>query len=751
MTTKPRLLSASSPAVMRTLVWMRKSGFKPVPLRAGSKAAVSRDYASIDYHPPDDDAWRQHQYELGVVLGPRHGGPLDVDLDCQEALYFAPRFLPQTDAVFGRPSKPRSHFLYRTDAHELDKKAYLDPTDNSTIVEIRADGGHQTVMPGSLHEGTGELIEWAGPPFPEVTTVSSEQLILAVRKVALASLIARHVWQPGYHNEPCKHLSGLFYYLEWPVEDTISLIQAVMEYSGDDDKSRIPTVRATYRRGEAGKRVSGAGVLRKQLKDDRVIDKILEWAGSPSVNVVQQYNDRFAVVSVEGKFRIADLDVSPGESPTFYQKDDFAGLMSTDFSDVTTDKGVAIPKFKLWLSSPRRRQYWSTDFVPGAEDTSFLNLWTGWAIQPLERYNGEADAWLELVRLVIAGGDDRLFNWLLHWFANMLREPADKAQTAPVIIGAEGAGKSLMLHYFGLILGQGYTVVTDEDHIYGKFNKHLASTLLLHSEEALYGGEKKHAGIIRSLITDKYRIFEQKGIDARRVRNFLRLVLTSNEAHAAPAKPGDRRYTVFDLGDRKIEATHLQRVLKEMDGDGPAGLHRYLLDMEYDPMIPRTNVKNDALIGMKSINMSPLEAWWHHALYEGVVLPSYLTWAVQAPEHEDKSWPAIVAGPALYASLCIFIKDRNLRGQVSDTLLALQLNRFVGHILARQRKYFDDPMLDNVPMMARLGTGRMSAIVNLPSLAECRVAFERYLGQKVVWPKEGDDGKLAETDQGPAY
>lgn len=736
----------SSQSVLQTLAWINKQGFRAVPTHYQSKAAVSREYVTKNYQSPPEDLWKRNNYGIGIVTGPAHNGPVDGDLDCDEAVYFAPRFFPPTPAVFGRKSKPRSHLLYRVDVPSFDKKSFFDPVTNVTILELRGDGGHQTIAPGSVHQDTGEPIEWSDVPFPDVPVINLDALIKAAKMTAIAVLVSRHIWSPGYRNETVKNVSGLLFYLEWPLEQTEQLITAIMEYHDDTDKSRLPTIRATYRRGEAGGRISGAGVLRKQLNDDRVVDRILELAGSPSINVLQEYNDRFAVVNVEGKFRIADLDVAPGEPPTFYQKDDFLALLATDYSDERNDKTDApIPKTRLWLANPRRRQYRTADFVPGAEDPSFLNLWTGWAIQPVK---GICDAWLELQHGVICGGDRKLSNWLLHWFANILREPTNKSLTAPVIIGVEGAGKSLLLAYFGRILGRGFTVVTNDEHIHGKFNKHLASTLLLHSDEALYAGDRRHAGIVRSLITDESRIYEQKGIDARQVKNYLRLALTSNEAHAAPAKPGDRRYTVITMGERKLSDKLRDAVVKEMNTTGPAALHQHLLDMDYDPALPRTNVKNEALLEMKAANFSPLEAWWYERLYEGCALPAYLAWATVPPQIP---WPHTVAGPALYASLCIRMRERGARGAVpSDTLVALMLERFVGRRLVRMRRYYNDPQLDNVPQMARHLGDRMSSITQLPDLPACRKAFERYMGQVIEWP-EGEDDEPARQDDKPAY
>ena len=49
---------------------------------------------------------------IGVLLGEPSGWLVDVDLDCEEAVALAPRFLPPTGAMSGRPGKPASHWWY---------------------------------------------------------------------------------------------------------------------------------------------------------------------------------------------------------------------------------------------------------------------------------------------------------------------------------------------------------------------------------------------------------------------------------------------------------------------------------------------------------------------------------------------------------------------------------------------------------------------------------------------------------------
>lgn len=725
--------TSSSDYVLQTLAWLRKHSFRPVPLRFQSKAALSPDFAKPDYDPPDAQ-WRNANLGIGVLTGFSRNGPIDIDLDCDEALALAPRFLPPTPAVFGRKSKRSSHYLYQVNA-PMDKVAYLDPVEKATIIEIRADGGHQTVLPGSLHEGTGELVGWESTPFPDVAQVEPSVITLAVKKIAIAVLIIRHLWHDGQRNEMLKHLTGMLFYLDWPEEDTRSLVEAVMDYTGDTDRTRLSTVSLTYRRGAKGTKITGATTLRRQLKDDSVVDRLLDLAGSPTVNLLQDYNERFAVVSVEGKFRVADLDVPPSEPPMFMLKEDFINFYGTDYATIDDKQ---IPKPKLWLTNPRRRSYRTVDFLPGEDDNyRVLNLWTGFAVQPVK---GDCTGWLALLRDIICGNNDELARWLLHWFANIVREPRSKPLTAPVIIGTQGAGKSLLFKYFAQILGSAYTHVSNEEHIYGKFNRHLATTLLLHSDEALYGGEKKHRGIIKSLIADEYRIFEQKGIDARQVRNYLRLALTSNEAHAAPAEPNDRRFTVIDMGDRMIDKELVKKVVDELNGTGPAALFDFLLEMNYDPAIPRTNVKNEALQVLKSINASPLESWWLDRLQTGVMLPDFLAWA-QKPENAD--WPTVVSGPGLYMSMVLYFKDRNLRQIPNETSFVMQLRKYTRSEFRRGQRSFVNPMSDDAPREVRNMSPRQNAILDFPNLKDSRRAFIKHIGQVLKWPED-----LPDSDKG---
>lgn len=130
------------------------------------------------------------KHNLGIVLGEKSGGTVDVDIDCDEARELA-HMLPPTRAVFGRPSNPASHMVYRVEGPAPTIKFVdpLAPTNEAMILEIRGDGGVQTVFPPSTHP-SGEPIEWA--EFGEIACVSYGELLRAAGRIAAEVVIYRH-------------------------------------------------------------------------------------------------------------------------------------------------------------------------------------------------------------------------------------------------------------------------------------------------------------------------------------------------------------------------------------------------------------------------------------------------------------------------------------------------------------------------------------------------------------------------------
>lgn len=168
----------------------RRRGWSLVPIPAGEKGPRSKDWQTRQWQPSDFPPG----CNAGLILGPRSGEIVDVDLDCGEALQLADRYLLATGAIFGRPSKPRSHWFYTALGAVFE--TFADPVSGETILELRARGAtggeHQTLLPPSVADG--ERREWAGDAIAPAV-VHHAALRCTVAWLAIGALVMRYVSQ----------------------------------------------------------------------------------------------------------------------------------------------------------------------------------------------------------------------------------------------------------------------------------------------------------------------------------------------------------------------------------------------------------------------------------------------------------------------------------------------------------------------------------------------------------------------------
>lgn len=81
-------------------------GCSPIPIPGKSKAP---DMANWPTFKAELDSLEEHfspQCNVGLLLGKRSNGLIDIDLDCSEAIALAPHWLPSTGWIHGRQSNP---------------------------------------------------------------------------------------------------------------------------------------------------------------------------------------------------------------------------------------------------------------------------------------------------------------------------------------------------------------------------------------------------------------------------------------------------------------------------------------------------------------------------------------------------------------------------------------------------------------------------------------------------------------------
>ena len=221
----------------------------PVPYREKNPALDGWNTLRIDKTTVRRYFSGQEQ-NMGIILGDDNG-TADVDCDCTEAVTAARQLAPETKMIFGRQSKPWSHFFYRSDPPVLSKR-YADPTDRKTLVELRCRTrtgmGHQTIVPPSVHKDTGENIRYE-PGFDGMpANIDGDILQRAVARIAAAALLARHWPAAGHGRHDCElALAGCLSRAGWNLEDAQRFVLATYTAVPDHDRTKLDRVREAVR------------------------------------------------------------------------------------------------------------------------------------------------------------------------------------------------------------------------------------------------------------------------------------------------------------------------------------------------------------------------------------------------------------------------------------------------------------------------------------------------------------------------
>jgi putative DNA primase/helicase len=250
------------------------AGYCPIPVKPRSKMPCDAGWQKLRLTEEQLPDHFLPSTNVGVVLGEPSSGVVDVDLDNANALKLAPYFLPKTDFIFGRPSKPASHWIYRTQNPGRIKKLAA----RETIVEVRGTGG-QTVFPGSIHE-SGETIEFSygsQQTLPVPTETTREFLDAAAIKIAVASVLVDG-WTQGKRHAVSLAIAGTLVKRGWTEDDALQLVEAAALSANDEEVTdRLVAVRDTFANHRSGQSIKGWTALVDAIGTDaaKFIEKFL--------------------------------------------------------------------------------------------------------------------------------------------------------------------------------------------------------------------------------------------------------------------------------------------------------------------------------------------------------------------------------------------------------------------------------------------------------------------------------------------
>lgn len=379
---------------------------------------------------------------------------------------------------------------------------------------------------------------------------------------------------------------------------------------------------------------------------------------------------------------------------------------------------------KAWHSHRDRRQYDGVEFFPnpdGAQGTpNYLNFWRGFEVKPSP--TGTYGLFRDHLLKNVCGENTELFNYVFGWMAHIVQKPRERLGTAIVLRGRRGTGKSKVGEVLGSLFSTHYFQVDEARYITGQFNAHMASCLLLQADEAVWAGDKAAEGRLKGLITSEMQMIESKGVDPIRLRNYLRVIMTSNEGWVVPAGMDERRFCVLDVGSLSAQN---HEYFGEMDDQlNNGGRERLLYDLlNFDLRkvdlwhIPQTH----ALLEQKIRSLDPIDDFWFNRIWDG------------------NDWTPRVVCADLYGEYLKFSAQIGIGRKRGPSEFGSRLLKLAPDIRKSRPAIETDP-----------GVTRRTWCYDMPSLLDCRSAFDELVGQPVSWPAlspgEGERAQYAASD-----
>jgi hypothetical protein len=692
-------------------------GLKPIPIPKGEKGPRIANWQNTDF---DETAFSADD-NIGIRLGEPSGDLVDVDLDCHEAIIAARELLLHTQWIFGRASKPASHYLYISAGFKTEQ---FKDTDGSVLVEGRSTGG-QTVFPPSVHP-SGEVI--TAEIDKEFGRVDAAGLRDAVRLVATAALLSRHWPAGGSRHKVAQDAAGFLASRGVGGTEIEMVIKLAAQIAGDPEvRDRAKVARDSASKFTAGGKTTGLPSLEDSLGAD-VTKRLRAWYGGTNESVVDELNAKYFVVRLGSNVVIGHED---GDETVFMRERDVSawfkdqrvavGQKASGRGANATQVPVYRTKFDIWYESSRRRKYRTVIFGPPPRDVreSDYNLWKGFAVEPDAHPYPErrCAAFLRHTRDVICSGSVEHFDYMLDLLALTVQQPGYPSEIAVTLRGHQGTGKGVFIRYFGDLFGRHYIQVDKPEHITGKFNQHLSGKVVVFADEAIWSGDKRDVGPLKRLITEDTLTIERKGIDAVKEQNCVHLFMATNEKWSTPAGFHDRRFFVLDVSNAKRQdSDYFAPIYAEQKAGGPSALLAFLQARTVDRKRLRKAPKTDALRVQQEYGMSPDLKWWKSCLFDETI-------------GTVEGWPKWVSVEDLHYSYLAWCDRMRVNRRIDkNELVAVLRGCLPEFTTSRQYAIARDEKGQRIPgeKVQRRGW-------DLPSLEACRAAFDATSGVKTPW------------------
>lgn len=404
-------------------------------------------------------------------------------------------------------------------------------------------------------------------------------------------------------------------------------------------------------------------------------------------NVVEEFNKKHAVVHIDQTYILTEKinamgcrDFSLESRPSFRAFYEDETILCID--------GVERCKADIWLKSPKRRKYRGIIFDPTTTEASseYYNLWHGFAKNAQQ---GNCSKYWQHVKENICNNNLEAYEYLRKWLAIVFQRP-DEVHTAIVLCGSQGVGKNSFVEPLGVLLGTHYAPLSSISELVSNFNYHLKNAVLIHANEALWGGNKKELGTLKAMVTEQTCLIEGKGKDRIVVRNFKHIILSSNEDWPVHLDPDDRRFFVVRVGEKhKEDHEYFKAIQEELSNGGYEALLFELLHEDLTNYNPRRMPSSADSFSIKMRSTDSPHRYLYEALCDG-------GFSIGENPHEVISvWQGIIPKDLIYKDYVLWCEKSGETAlskelfcrAIKKILITLEDRRPAGDLRARCYKF----------------------------------------------------------------
>lgn len=335
--------------------------------------------------------------------------------------------------------------------------------------------------------------------------------------------------------------------------------------------------------------------------------------------VVNELNKKHAVLHTDQFYILTEKDdiIFGGKNFVLESKASFKSQYENKL--VMWLDGKPRIKAEIWLKSPLRREYKNITFDPKTdpqvlESQGLYNIWKGFVKNPK---NGDASKYWKHAMENICNKDEKSYGYVRKWLASIFQHP-DKVHTALVLCGSQGTGKNAFVNPLGVLLGQHYAPLGNVSELVSNFNFHLKNAVLIHANEAFWGGHKKEIGTLKTMITEETCLIEAKGKDRILVKNYKHVIMSSNEDWPVHLDPDDRRFYVLRISENhKEDVPYFEAIQDQLNNGGYEALLYDLLNEDLTQFDPRRFPGSTEAFDIKIRSADSTHIYIYEALRDG--------------------------------------------------------------------------------------------------------------------------------------